>query len=443
MRQIIVQNFTKSGMLKKIADLIRFISACSFYCNPKSGKEVIETFEAADMFSMVNPDMFTISSLEEKVDSLSRGLIDEKSRILENELRICKTEIECFGVQKLSSDNLTGFRSKFKERALKAFESGAGKLFIGAKYIIPKSYEKGKRSLEDELEKGINGLINEQMKVKVKCIKDETIEEVKVIVSNEINNLTPSELRGLNRDEFIDRTLGLGSDYFTGKKQSIPGINTSKTLGEFSEICSKDIKNFLKIFTREELDRKYDSVPVWPKNVKELLKEQGLATLKPDAEYTLYTKSRVPYTVTARSDGKVMLPGVWGNRRHCKEQLPCWGGEKKYFDTDEPMDIYFEPDSQSLVLDNSAVYKNKWMLGGHDNAILHFTGGSKPPKPQQELESFEICVAYPWVIKEVRSSERTKTEIGNEKHTLYVYISGEDKGSVQIIYLEHDSEKKN
>ena len=190
------------------------------------------------------------------------------------------------------------------------------------------------------------------------------------------------------------------------------------------------LKNIIKVNIKEKLESKKVSCPPWPKDIPELLKEQNIDKLKPDAKYILYLNKK-PYEIIARKDGKISIPNVKALENYRKEELPCWrnGNGLVYNQNTSNIDNWFEPNSQILILSRNYVYQRNWEEGGHRT----FFGGGKPPRPQQEKTTISIHVSNPWTIKSFDKSGSVSASLNNNKADMF--ISG-SSGSIYNIKLE-------
>ena len=280
--------------------------------------------------------------------------------------------------------------------------------------------------IQTKLDEKIRNFIN-TMKSYIETAKNESEVQIKQSIHEKIDSLSSQQLRELNIEQYIIDNISIEIQKFHEKAQSlfenIQNIIQTKDL-----YISKTelVKNFIKTNIQEKLKSKMQICPPWPKNIPELLKEQNINKLNPDAKYKLYLNKK-SYEIIARNDGKISLPNIKAteNYRH-EEHSNGLVYEDSYI---RDVDNWFEPDAQLLILSKNNVSQSNWSEGGHRT----FFGTGKPPRPQQSKTTISIHIEKPWIIKNFVKSGYVSISLNNNNSDMFISGIG---GSVQNIKLE-------
>ena len=423
-----------------IKDLSKFIIDSAQAQNNIPSKEIITKFNQQEKFINKYPILLdTNASMEEtfnKVFSLEleeaqNKVKEEKSKILEEKLKnLSLLDISKIQPDKYINDFISELEINFENETNSRFNDM--KKIVESKYNISllnlkKYFETSiKKSLDEKIEYFIN-----QMKIFIEKAKNES--EILIIksISEKVMKLSSQQMRELNIEQYINNNLSIEIQKFYDKANSLfENLKNIQQTKELFESKVELLKNIIKVNIKEKLESKMASCPPWPKDIPELLKEQNIDKLKPDAKYILYLNKK-PYEIIARKDGKISIPNVKALENYRKEELPCWrnGNGLVYNQNTSNIDNWFEPNSQILILSRNYVYQRNWEEGGHRT----FFGGGKPPRPQQEKTTISIHVSNPWTIKSFDKSGSVSASLNNNKAD--IFISG-TSGSIYNIKLE-------
>ena len=272
------------------------------------------------------------------------------------------------------------------------------------------------------------------MKNFIQRAKEETLEESKNNIVNQIDNFSTSDLRNLNMNNYINEKLNYSDNLFVSKGNQLFNnlgrvIVTQDLYNSVRECLKLEIKNF----TQVKLNEKYDKAKPWPKNVQELLIEQKINKLEKNRTYLLYTSEKRSYEIIAKNETNITIPRISGNLYYLHEELPCWrnSGGLVYSSSNTPIDSTFNPNSFVLTLSPNNVYKYNWEEGGHRT----FFGGGKPPRPQQKSAKLSFQIPAPWTIISYNISGSASGTLSNDKRSITVNPYG-SSGSIQNILIQ-------
>ena len=425
--------------LNSIKDLWKFLIKNAQNQSSKTPNQIINKFISHEKIIKKYPVLLdTNVPMEETFNNVFSIELQEASNKINNEnSNLIINEINNFSLLELSNFNPLIYENRVLNELENKFQNETNLRYDGMKEIIPTQYNLILLYLKENFKLLIQNKINETMKhfenqmksfIETAQINSEII--IKQKISDEIKKLSSQQLREINIDSYVNKNTQEEIEIFEkeGNKlfENLKNISQTK---DFYKAKSESLENLIKLYRKEELLKKFESHPPWPKNINELLKEQNIKNLIPQNKYTLYLNKR-PYIVVARNDGKISLPNIKALEFYRYEELPCWrnSGGKVYESWNNNIDTWFEPETQVLLLSTCNVYQNNWSEGGHKSLFV-----TRPPRPQQKKTTLNINVDNPWKIKEFNKSGSVSVSLSNYNHNMYVSGSG---GSVQNIKLE-------
>ena len=137
--------------------------------------------------------------------------------------------------------------------------------------------------------------------------------------SNDINVKTSKQLREFNVDSYYNEKLAEFNKLFNDICEEDFYQNQNYLTPDIQDI-KKKLTSFFEESIRNIVQNKYNDSIIYPKNIKELLKEQNISNLTKGKEYELYYNF-MKYKVEALDNEKVTLPGltVWKHEIHDEE----------------------------------------------------------------------------------------------------------------------------
>ena len=426
--------------LNSIKDLVSFILSNGSSQTPRTGSEIIKHFVAADSVVGSHPELLnTTRSMEEMFRTIFITELDKIEReTVEGLTVVWYNQITKMNVSTFFSLNQSVYVTEALKIVEDDFKKKANEVFEGIESIAPDIYSAKLYSAKSNVQSQLSVIfaskrdrvVGELYKA-IESANRAAIQKMTNELSWEINRMTPSDLRKLDTKAFIDQKDREAERCFSTTANGIVrGITEIGATRNYYNALQNNVISVVEMHAEGLLNTKYNSVPVWPRNVNELKKEQGIYTLTPGNKYTLYVNKK-PYAVIAKSGSDVTLPGASEIARHRKEQLECWGGRRVDIDNKDSLDVRFNPDSQELIVKDASVFKRNWCEGGHTSLF----GGTKPPRPQQETRTLTIHVGAPWRISTFsKSGGNVATKLMNGNHDLEVY-SKDGTGCVSNIKL--------
>ena len=425
--------------LNSIQDLWKFLIKNAQNQLSKTPNQIINKFISHEKIIQKYPILLdTNVPMEETFNNIfSIELQEASKKIIEKNSVLIIKEIENFTLLKLSELIPSNYENTILNEIEKKFQNETNIRYDGMKEIIPIKYNLELLYLKDQFKLLIQNKINEkmiyfenQMKSMIEKAENNSEKIIKELILKKINELTSQQLREINIDSYVNNNIQEEIKIFDKEAnklfQNLKNIPQTK---DFYKAKIQSIENLIKMYRREELIKKYNSHPPWPKNINELLKEQNIKNLIPEKNYTLYLNKK-PYIIIARKDGKITLPNIKAFENYRYEELPCWRHKNGYLyaSKNTNIDYWFEPETQILILSKNNVYQNNWSEGGHRSLFK-----KRSPRPQQKKTTLNIHIDEPWKFKEFNQSGNVSVSLNNNNHDMFV--SG-ISGAVQNIKLE-------
>ena len=126
--------------------------------------------------------------------------------------------------------------------------------------------------------------------------------------SNNINVKTSKQLREFNIDSYYNEKLAEFNKLFNDICEEDFYQNQNYLTSDIQDV-KKKLTSFFKEAIRNIVQNKYNDSIIYPKNIKELLKEQNISNLTKGKEYELYY-NLMKYKVVVLDNEKVTLPGL-------------------------------------------------------------------------------------------------------------------------------------
>lgn len=178
--------------------------------------------------------------------------------------------------------------------------------------------------------------------------------------SNYINGKTSKQLREFNTDSYYNEKLTEFNKLFNDIYEEDLYQFQNYSGADIHDVKEKLASSFIESI-RNIVQNKYKDSFIYPKNVKELLKEQNISNLIKGNEYELYY-NLLKYKVVALDNEKVTLPGltVWKHEIHDEEN----GSDKNIIKKKTNINAYFDPETMEIKLsDNSIHYRKESHVG--------------------------------------------------------------------------------
>ena len=409
----------------------------------KSGHEIADKFSNIESFFRTHAELFVdhnsfdcafLSFVTGKLEPIKNDVYNEEKKQCSCDKLDYKSEDICLEYHIYKEECLS--------RAEHHFEEKANTLFNGIKNVAVDMYSKSLSSLKSDLCDIIKRSLSEHVRAHslrlskvvdsaAKFIVSET--EKKVLTS--LNKMTTSDLRTLNKSKFIGKVCKESAESFDKMIYEF-GFDTklSPQLKEAGKRSKMTLIGHIKDYTKKELEKKYGVVPVWPRNLKELIVEQGVNELSLFKRYTLYTKKREPYEVIVLYN-ELMLQGIKGRVFQCRKVE----GKELYSKVFNLVNS-FDSNISALVLENCDVFSHTW----NEEAQTANSEGIRPLLFYQETRWFELHVNEPFVIKSFIKEGNAIAKIINCGHDLKAWCNN-GFGYVRTIIIglsKHKSYKK-
>ena len=173
--------------------------------------------------------------------------------------------------------------------------------------------------------------------------------------SNDINVKTSKQLREFNVDSYYNEKLAEFNKLFNDICEEDFYQNQNYLTPDIQDI-KKKLTSFFEESIRNIVQNKYNDSIIYPKNIKELLKEQNISNLTKGKEYELYY-NLMKYKVVVLDNEKVTLPGltVWKHEIHDEEN----GSDKNIIKKKININAYFDPDAMEIKLSDNIIHYRK------------------------------------------------------------------------------------
>jgi len=437
----------KNLYLNSIKDLCRFIVTNSKNQSFKNPNEIIKKFNQQQIIVNKYPELLDTSITMEVIinNIFSIELQEIENEIKEINKQLIFDKINSFTFEDISNLPKDSYINNILLDIEDKFENEADSRYRGMKKVVESQYNSTLIKLKYYFKSLIDNKIEEKMKwfidqmiSNIETAKKESEENIKDSISHNIKNLSSEDLRTLVINDYINNNYELEIKKFKYKTNSlIKNVENIPQLKELYSINLKFLGNFIKLKIREQLNERFESQPIWPKNIYELLQEQRINTLETGKQYTLYLNKK-PYYVIARNDGRVKIPDVKINQNYRYEQLECWKGQVLYNSWDKEIDHWFEPENQLLMFYDNNVNQSNWGEGGHISffGMLGYPNANKPPRPQQKKTKLSIHIGGPWSIESYGQSGNNGVKLTNNNKDMFIETNiGNSNGSINNIKL--------
>ena len=262
----------------------------------------------------------------------------------------------------------------------------------------------------------------------VSKIKDDVINHFEETFEKELEAKTIDDLREIDFMPFIGQKGEEAGNEFTKRiNKAIPTGVRAPYLSALITTTRGLVVATAKEIAHGKIVEKNTSKPLCPGNIDELKLEQETPYLSQEIKHKLFTPDKREYEVTIMikdSEERIIIPGVKCTQHRCTGQS---GPDKKAV-----IETWFEPNTQTVMLEDSTVSKIKWNVRGHKSLLRK----RRLARPHQITKSFVLQVSSPWkIVSFEKSSDNVVTELVDDGHTLNA-SSVDGLGNIQNIKLE-------